>query len=129
MSVFKIEHGDFNLNTLICTRSATLFIDTMRGLTQESLGDTDRNGMILLDKMVAAIYYCHKSWCEDEDIPVQVKRSEIFDRISYAGNVDNSNIEKFMSIFAKSMEDVTAKMTEKTDSAKKKKPSVTPTIS
>lgn len=125
MPVFKLKHGDFELDTLICTRSATMFIDSMRGVTKDTFTEEGKNEVQLLDKMISAVYFCHKAYCEDDDIPVQVKRSVIFEEIGFNPKAEG-NLKKFMEVFMESMQDTTNRMAGNAEESKKKK--VKPTI-
>jgi hypothetical protein len=112
MGYYQLEIGETKIDLLICNRAAMLFIDGLRGITQESLQNTEKNGVLLLDKTVSAIYFCHKSFCEDDDIPVQIKRSVIFELItSTKGAV---NIKQFMDLFSDALQSGIDKVTKET---------------
>lgn len=123
MGVFKVKQGDFQINTLICTRAAMMFIDSLKGLSQNSLSDTEANAVLLFDKTVLAIYFTHKAYCEDDDLPVTFKRSQVYDHLM-KNSEKEGNLKKFMEEFLASMEDI--KKQGKAKDTKKK--SVTPTI-
>lgn len=121
MGVFKVKHGDFEVEGLICTRSAMMFIDGMHGISKEALESTDKNAVLMLDKLVSAVYFCHKAFCEDEDMPVIHKRSAIFESITINASAEESNLKDFMNKFQESMTVAVDAMSKRGNESKKKK--------